>query len=162
MPGSGPNRLELLTDGSGNQYRVAVTSQPQVDSEVPNAPVALSASAAEASTATLTFTEASYDPTVQAPIVGYQIRVLAEAAMTDANFASALPVSASVTPADPATSRPCSSTGLLPQTAYSIGVRAVDNCGNLGTLAVTAVEHAASAAATPSTRASSRPRRTAR
>jgi hypothetical protein len=59
--------------------------------------------------------------------------------MTSANFATALPVSASVTPGGPGNLQTVQLTGLLPQTAYSIGVRAVDSCGNPGTLAVTAV-----------------------
>jgi hypothetical protein len=135
VPGSGPLRLEMVSDGSGGQYQIKVTTFPNIDKFPPGAPTAMAASAATPQTATVTFTEPG-DGT--GGVVGsYQIRELAGGGViTDANFDTAIPVSASVLPTGPGTVQTVTLTGLVPQTNYSVGIRAVDQCGNVGSVAV--------------------------
>jgi hypothetical protein len=133
-PGAGASRLQLVSD-AGATYRLRVDMQPTLAADPPSAPGALVASAIASTTATLTFLEPMRSPT-QGRIVGYDVRVRAESPITDDNFDSSMPVTATIVPVGPGAPQTVELTGLLPETPYWIGIRASDGCGQHGSIAV--------------------------
>jgi hypothetical protein len=133
-PGSGALRLQLVSEGGMYRVRVKATSQP--DFALPDAPTGLVAKAVGSTTATLQFVEPGEDGSVGV-VTGYEIRIRANSEMTADNFADSMMVLSSVTPVGPGNLATVELTGLLPETEYWIGVRAFDDCYNLGPLVVT-------------------------
>ena len=129
------SRLQLVSDGS-DTYRVRVRAQNQNDSTPPGAVTEIAAVKEAATSANLSFV-APATTASGGKVAAYQIRYLAYATISDANFGSATEVAATVTPDDPGQVQTFEIDGLLPETQYSVGVRAIDDCGNLGPLAVT-------------------------
>ena len=128
-------RLQLVSDG-GDLYRLRVTATPQADLIPPGAATEATAVRTTATTATVSFV-APGDDGILGKATAYQIRYLALAPITDANFATATDVAGTVTPDDSGQVQLVDVTGLLPLTPYSLGIRAIDECGNVGPLAVT-------------------------
>jgi hypothetical protein len=133
-PGSGASRLQLTADGAGGTFRVRVTSRPEHDNIPPAAPLDASAVATDAQSATIDFVEPGDDGLI-GPVTGFEIRYRAGTPITDANFASSMPVAAAVTPHGPGTPQTITIDHLLPQTTYYIGVRAYDECKNYSPIA---------------------------
>src|SRR5690606_18596498 len=69
-------------------------------------------------------------------VTGYQVRYLAGGDMTEDTWLEASEASVQIAPAEPGTRHAFTITGLLPQTSYQIGVRAHDECFNLGPVTV--------------------------
>ena len=130
-PGSGAARLALIADG-GTSYRLRVTSRPQVDLEPPAAPrdpVVMSATGNEAR---LAFA-APGDDGLTGPISAYEIRYSVESELTAENFADGIRLEDGVPAPGPAgEQRDFVVAGLLPETDYYVGIRAVDDCRNVG------------------------------
>jgi Fibronectin type III domain len=70
----------------------------------------------------------------------YDIRYLVGDAMTEAQFDTATPIPATVVPDAAGAIQSFDLTGLLPETSYAVGIRAVDDCRNTGPLAVLVFE----------------------
>jgi hypothetical protein len=64
----------------------------------------------------------------------YDVRARVDGPISDANFAQSMPVSFTGTPAPAGQMQVVELTGLLPETTYSVGIRAIDDCGNTGPL----------------------------
>ena len=134
-PGSGALRLQLVSDGG--MYRVRVTTSPQDDPSPPGTPTSVEALDVKSTTATLRFVEPG-DDGATGTVSSYEIRIRANSAITEDNFTSSMPVVATVVPAGSGQLATIDLSGLLPQTDYSIGIRAVDDCFNPGPLAIAA------------------------
>jgi hypothetical protein len=140
-PGSGGARLQLVSDGNA-MYRLRVDSHAESDLIPPGAPADIALVSTDARTATLSFTAPGDDGNV-GRVRGYEARILTGDTITDANFSSATLISATITPVDPGQLETFTVDNLLPQTDYSIGIRALDDwidsmgvCHNSGPLTV--------------------------
>jgi hypothetical protein len=136
MPGSGGARLSLISLG-GVTYRVHVTARHEIDFEPPVAPRRAEVAEVTGNSATLAFI-APGDDGRDGMVQGYEIRYRVGEEVTEANFASSTQITATVTPVASGQPQTITLDGLLPQTTYSIGIRAFDNCRN--TSPVTVVE----------------------
>lgn len=125
-PGSGALRLQLVSD-NGSMYRMRVTAVKTPDFAPPGMPTELVAREIDGTTARLDFIESGDDGYV-GTVSKYEVRVLANADITEENFDSAIPVLANVTPVEAGRLAQIEVTGLLPETSYSIAVRAYDDC----------------------------------
>jgi hypothetical protein len=134
-PGSGALRLQLVSDG-GEMFRVRVSNIPQLDYAPPDAPAQLEPFTIGSSTATLRFIEPGDDGLV-GPVAGYEIRMRANSDITEDNFAESMTVLTNVVPDGPGQLATVQVQGLLPETEYSIAVRAFDDCHNKSPIAVT-------------------------
>lgn len=133
-PGSGAARLQLVSV-DGETFRIRLTSRPQIDFDPPGAPLAAEVVSATGNEARLTFV-APGDDGETGRVKKYEIRYRAGEAMTVDNFATATPVPGRVSPSDAGSTQTFSIPGLLPGTAYSVGIRAVDDCRNESELAI--------------------------
>ena len=124
-PGSGGSRLQVLMDGS----RVRVTTHPEFDSTPPADPTNVQPLDIEPTDVTMSFI-APGDDGIMGKVNSYDVRYLAGGTLTDANFDQGNPIDAVVTPTDAGSVQTVDVTKLLPETTYSIGIRANDNCGN--------------------------------
>jgi hypothetical protein len=134
-PGSGASRLQLVSDGA-EMYRVRVRTKTEVDTMTPAAAGTLTTAAIGPTTATIDFV-APGDDGMTGTATSYEIRLRASSPMTEGNFADAAPVSTTLVPAVAGQPQRLELVGLLPETDYWVGIRAFDNCGNTGELAVT-------------------------
>jgi hypothetical protein len=135
-PGSGALRFQLVSDNG--MYRVKVKATPEADFAIPNAPGNLRPVEVAATSATLEFVEPGDDGDI-GPVSGYEVRIRANAEMTDANYAESTIVVADVTPAGPGKLAQVDLSGLLPETDYWIGVRARDDCYNESPITITKI-----------------------
>ncbi|MEO8706689.1 MAG: fibronectin type III domain-containing protein [Kofleriaceae bacterium] len=135
IPGSGASRLQLVSN-AGTTYRLRLTSRPQTDLEPPAVPGNLQVLAASQNAATIAFTAPGDDGTL-GTATKLDIRFVVGQEMTEELFATAPPIEATVLPSTAGAIQSFDLTGLLPETAYSIGVRAIDDCRNASPLAVT-------------------------
>ena len=132
VPGSGAARLALVSAG-GSSYRIRVISRPQIDLEPPAAPRDPTVVSATGNTARIAFT-APGDDGLMGPITGYEIRYSVEAPLTADNFDSAIRIEDVPGPGPAGQVRSFDLDGLLPETDYYIGIRAIDDCRNVGPL----------------------------
>jgi hypothetical protein len=132
-PGSGALRLQLVSDNG--MYRVRVVSTPQDDFVPPAAIAGLEAIEVTGYTATLSFVEPGDDG-----VVGrtgrYEVRMRASVPLTAENFAASTLVTTSLSPVAPGNVGTFELSGLLPETEYWIGIRAVDDCDNPGPIEI--------------------------
>ncbi len=129
-------RLQLVAGEAGATYRVRVRTSQQQDAIPPGPATEAAAVDTTATSATISFIAPGDDGLV-GKVSAYQVRYLALASITDANFDAATPVAGTVTPDDPGQVQLVDVSGLLPSTLYSVGIRAIDDCGNVGPLTVT-------------------------
>jgi hypothetical protein len=129
--GSGAQRLAVTTGG----YRVRILTHPEVDDIAPVAPADLALVATGNTTATLAFTAPGDDGATGKRVKGYEARIRVGSPITDANFAESELVTANVTVTDAGASTTLELAGLLPETTYFVGIRAVDDCANPGPIA---------------------------
>jgi hypothetical protein len=134
VPTSGASRFQLVNDAHGS-YRVLVDATSSDDVTPPSTPSEGNVIATDAQSATISFVAPGNDGDV-GTATGYDIRVLANDTISDANFDSAMPVSATVIPDEAGQVQTFQITGLLPQTDYTVGIRAYDACRNTSSLAV--------------------------
>ena len=137
VPGSGAQRLALTSDG----YRLRITTRNEDDFTAPAAPAGAQVVDVKPTTATVQFTAPGDDGTV-GRIKSYEVRMRVGDAITEANFDSSSPVSTAVRIDDPGALTTLALDGLLPETEYSIGIRATDDCANVGPLSIVTFETA--------------------
>jgi hypothetical protein len=135
LTGSGLGRLAVVTDADG-AYRVRVTARPEFDSVVPAAPGSITVEDTTSSSATVSFIVPGDDGHT-GRISGYDIRMRLGEEITAENFDSSPRANEIVIPVtDPGTTARFRVERLLPETLYSVGIRAYDDCHNTGELTV--------------------------
>ena len=137
-PGSGAARLALVSDGAA-MFRVRVDASYELDDVAPAAPRDPAVTELAANRATIGFI-APGDDGISGKVTRYEVRYRVREAMTDENFAAATVLPATIDIADPGSEHSFELEGLLPETTYSVGIRAHDNCGNASPLAILEVE----------------------
>jgi hypothetical protein len=129
--GSGAGRLQLTTGG----YRLRLQTHVEDDSLAPVAPQNLAPVELKSTSATLSFIAPGDDGATGKRVRTYEAHMRVGDAITDANFASSPPLLATVDIGDAGTETSISLSGLLPLTTYSVGIRATDDCSNIGPIA---------------------------
>jgi hypothetical protein len=137
-PGSGASRLQLMSDGN-SMFRVRVAVRPNDSSNVPGTATNIEAAKIGTQKIQLAFT-APGDGTN--PVAGYDVRIKANGEITPDSFDGATKVGVVVTPVNPGQTQMLELTGLLPETEYSIALRAYDACRNYGDITVTKIRTA--------------------
>ncbi len=143
VPGSGASRLAIVADG-GTMFRVRVTARPEYDYVLPG-PASAMLVDAKSRSATVTFS-APGDDGLLGRVKGYEVRYrIGGDPITDANFLAdgSYDPHATIAIGDAGTSQSFSMEGLLPETEYSVGIRAFDDCRNIGPLNVVTFRTAA-------------------
>jgi hypothetical protein len=133
-PGSGIGRLALLSE-NGNSFRVKASAYSEDDAIPPAAPGSPGILDMGSNTARVQFI-APGDDGNDGRVTSYEIRYRVREPITDANFSTAVPVTATVEPGKAGEPQMLELTGLLPETTYSVGIRAFDNCRNASPLTV--------------------------
>jgi hypothetical protein len=134
VPGSGASRLLLVDDGA-QMYRVKVSARPVFDDEPPTIATDMTVVEVSATAMQVSFVAPS-DADTEGPVAGYEVRMLVGEELTLDNWNQATTVGVVVTPAEPGTLQTFTVDGLQPRTNYYLGLRAYDECGNRGELAV--------------------------
>jgi len=134
-PGSGAARFALVSD-AGGMYRVRVTSRPEFDSALPATPAQL-AVAPESRSALVTFI-APGDDGMSGMVRGYDVRYRVNSTITADNFddAASLAPEIDLAVVAPGAEQSFELGGLLPETRYSVAIRAYDDCHNVSALQV--------------------------
>ena len=133
VPNSGASRL-LLTSKDGQLFRLRVDARPEQDHTSPGAPGNMVVASAASSDATLTFIAPGDDGAI-GTVQGYDVRYrVGNAPMTTDDFdaANEATFTASVVRAGELQSLVLHN--LLPETPYSVAVRAYDECRNTSTI----------------------------
>jgi hypothetical protein len=129
VPNTGASRL-LLTSKDGQMFRVRVDARSEQDNTAPRAPGDMVITDAQASSATLTFV-APGDDDLAGAVAGYEVRYLVGGApLTDANFDSAGELQFTGDIVGSGEPQVLTVRNLLPETEYTVAVRAFDNCHN--------------------------------
>ena len=136
VQGSGAGRLGLVVDGS-DTYRVQVTAQRESDMACPGTISALEVDVSSGREAHVTFTAPGDDGMI-GKVTGYEIRYRAGDALTDENFDApgSNDPKLGIEVLAPGLTQAFTLDRLLPETEYSVGIRAIDNCHNRGALQV--------------------------
>ena len=138
MPGSGAARLAVASR-DGDTFRVRVTSRPEFDDSLPGAPTDMEADASAGTSALVSFI-APGDDGLTGKVTGYEVRYRVGDAVTAENFGDELKSmdpKVSIEVAEPGNTQSFTLPGpLLPETEYSVGIRAFDDCHNTGELQV--------------------------
>jgi hypothetical protein len=141
-PNSGALRL-LLTSKDGQMFRVRVDARPERDFIAPAPPGDMVVSDPQASGAMLSFLAPGDDGTV-GTVTGYDVRYLAgDTPITEDNFASANEVTFDVDVVSAGQAQALTLKDLLPETRYTVAVRAFDNCHNISPITTTTFTTAA-------------------
>ncbi len=136
VPGRGALRL-MLTSKDGEMFRLRVRSAIEHDTVAPGAPSSMLVSNPQQTGAALTFVAPGDDGMV-GKVQGYDVRYMqGDVEMTEANFTQASEVTFDGEIAAPGSPQSLTIKGLLPETEYTVAVRAYDNCGNPGPIATT-------------------------
>lgn len=141
VPGSGASRLLLTVDGD-DMYRLRARAMPVVvDVEMPGVPEQMHVLETAALGANASVTGAFIAPGDDDDIgrvAGYEVRYLTGEPITAESFARALPavLKPRLVPEEPGELQTFTIEELRPRLDYSIGIRAYDECGNYGGLAV--------------------------
>ena len=136
-PGSGAARLLLTSDGSA-MYRARIRTQTERDVIAPGSPSELVASGEDGTSAQIGFI-APGDDDDTGLLAAYEIRYQAGTPITEDNWDSAQLFGGSLTPNEPGTIENLTLEGLIPQTNYFVGIRAIDNCLNESALETVAL-----------------------
>jgi len=141
-PNTGALRL-LLTSKGGDMFRVRVDARPERDVVAPASPGNMVVSDPLASSATLSFVAPGDDGQL-GTVTGYDVRYLVgDTPITEDNFASANEVTFDGAPVSAGQPQSLALKNLLPETAYTVGVRAFDNCHNISAITTTTFTTAA-------------------
>jgi len=130
-PGSGAQRLGIVPGGN---YRVRVNAGADPDFAAPAGPSELSVSLSRGN-ARISFI-APGDDGVTGRVTGYEVRYLVGSDVTEDNFATAIVAKPAIDIVDAGALQELELEKLLPETTYSVGIRALDNCGNAGPVSV--------------------------
>jgi hypothetical protein len=136
-PGSGAGRLALVSLG-GVTSRVHVNLRHEIDLMPPASPLEPTVTDVAGSTAAITF-QAPGDDGRSGMVQGYEVRFRVGEPITDDNFATSTMLATEVTPVQAGQPQTINLQGLLPETTYSVGIRAFDNCRNASPLATVEV-----------------------
>jgi hypothetical protein len=128
--GSGAGRL-LLNTTADPMYRVRVQASSSNDTAKPGGALQLESLESTPTSLDLQFV-APGDDDQEGLVNSYEIRFLAGGVLTDANWESGTLVGAQLVPLDAGSIQNLTIDGLLPNTNYSVGVRAADECLNIG------------------------------
>jgi hypothetical protein len=131
VPGSGGARLAIVPGGG---YRLRTISRTEEDTVAPAAMSGLTVDATTYRSVTLDAI-APGDDGLDGPIAGYQVRYVVGAPITEATFAAATEARPDIDLVAPGELVTFTLDRLLPETTYTIAIRAVDNCGNAGPIA---------------------------
>ena len=137
-PGSGAARLALVSDGEA-MFRVRVDASYEVDELAPAAPRDAEVTDLTANRATIGFI-APGDDGDSGKVTRYEVRYRVRESITEASFADATLLPATIDVATAGAQHSFELEGLLPETRYSVALRAHDNCGNASPLAIVDVE----------------------
>jgi hypothetical protein len=132
-PNTGGGRL-LLTSDSGQMFRVRVSQHTEQDVTAPSAPSDMLVTNAGSRNITVQFA-APGDDGMTGTVQGYEVRYLAgDTPITADNFdtANEAPFDAQVVAAGQ--SQQITVNDLLPETTYTVAVRAYDNCHNVSVI----------------------------
>jgi hypothetical protein len=132
-PGTGALRL-LMTSKDGQTFRVRVDARPEQDYVPPGVPGDMVIADAQSRGATLSFVAPGDDGAI-GTVRGYEVRYLVgDGPITEDNFASANEVTfdAEIVPAG--AQQTLTLKDLLPETQYTVAVRAFDDCHNTGAI----------------------------
>jgi hypothetical protein len=134
VPNTGASRL-LLTSDAGQMFRVRVDARPEPDFIAPGAPGEMVVATVDTRGATLSFL-APGDDDLTGVVKGYELRYVIDGQLGEDNFgfANELPFVADISP--PGGEQLITLKNLLPETEYTIGVRAFDDCHNTSKLKV--------------------------
>lgn len=128
-PNSGASRL-LMTSKDGQMFRVRVNAHPERDYVAPGLPGNMAVSDPQANSAALTFL-APGDDGLLGTVRGYEVRYLVgDTPITEANFAAANEVKFAVDIVSSGQLQELTLKDLLPETRYTVAVRAFDDCHN--------------------------------
>jgi len=135
-PNSGASRL-LLTSKDGQMFRVRVDARPEPDYIAPGLPGAMVVTDAASSNVALSFL-APGDDGIVGTVQGYEVRYLVgETPITDANFDSANQAMFDGPIVAAGAQQQLTIKNLLPETQYTVAVRAFDDCHNTSPVAAT-------------------------
>ena len=143
-PNSGASRL-LLTSRDGAMFRLRVATHAERDTTAPAEPGDMLVVDATSRDITLSFA-APGDDGMFGTVQGYEVRYAAgDAAVTADNFASMSDARFSASLAPAGQTQEVTVQDLLPETTYTVAVRAYDNCHNVSAIRTTRVTTAARA-----------------
>lgn len=137
LAGSGAGRL-LLSSNSDPMYRVRVQASSSNDEVAPGGAGQLESLEATPSTIHMQFI-APGDDDQEGTANSYEVRYLAGQELTDANWELATLAGVQIAPLEAGSIQDFAIEGLLPNTNYSVGVRATDECVNEGPVVSTSV-----------------------
>ncbi|MBA3395141.1 MAG: hypothetical protein H0T89_21010 [Deltaproteobacteria bacterium] len=132
VAGSGAERLAIRADG-GTPYRVRVTTRTERDAIRPAAPGGAEVNTLSSTTATIQFTAPGDDDQL-GRVAGYEIRYVAGPSLDEASFATAMELKPMLAIGEAGTVEELTLDGLLYDTEYTVGIRAIDDCRNRGAL----------------------------
>lgn len=138
VTGSGEGRLALVTGAAGD-FRVRVVARPEFDFVLPSDPAELRVDSTGSRSASVSFIAPGDDGMV-GKVKGYDVRYrVGGDPITADNFGAddTLAYPNAPVPGDPGTLQSFELTGLLPQTTYTIAVRAFDDCHNTSAIQTT-------------------------
>lgn len=131
LPGSGAQRLDVLTDG-GSSFRVRVVASPQTASVIPDAVTHLEAVTESSRGATIKFLSPIEDGE-HGKVKGYDVRfAVGTDAITAATFETAPDPHLFITIGAPGSMHEFDLERLLPDTDYTVAIRPYDDCRNTG------------------------------
>jgi fibronectin type III domain protein len=135
-PNSGASRL-LLTSKDGQMFRVRVDARPEPDTIAPALPGAMAVTDAAPSGVVLRLLAPGDDGFI-GTVQGYEVRYLVgETPITDANFDSANQAMFDGPIVAAGAQQQLTIKNLLPETQYTVAVRAFDDCHNTSPIATT-------------------------
>ncbi len=133
-PGSGAGRLALLSE-NGQMFRVKVASYVEDDAIPPDAPGSPTIEVLGSNHATVSFV-APGDDGREGRVSSYEVRYRVREPITEANFSTATPITSQLELGKSGETQTIQLDGLLPETTYSVGIRAFDNCRNASPLVI--------------------------
>jgi hypothetical protein len=133
VAGSGAERFAIQLNGS-DPYRVRVVTRPEFDSIKPAAPTSVEVNTLTTSSAIVEFTTPGDDGLV-GKVKGYEIRYVSGGTLTEATFDDAIELKPDIVIAEAGTLQEFPINGLLFDTEYTVGIRAHDDCRNVGPVA---------------------------
>jgi hypothetical protein len=134
VAGSGANRLQMIAV-DGMTFRVRLFARPQFDFVPPAAPAQVEVADVTSNRVTLSFV-APGDDGMAGTVKQYEARYAIGNAMDETSFGDATLISAPIKPISGGQLQTATIEGLLPETTYTVGIRAVDDCRNDGQLTV--------------------------
>jgi len=138
VDGSGAGRLLVMVDG-GDPYRLRVSAFPSPDETAPAAPSQAEVGEVSGTEAQVSFV-APGDDGLEGEVAGYEIRYLTGAEIDASNFYDATEAVVALERVAAGEQQEVIVKELLPRTAYTIAIRAFDECRNVGPITILHLE----------------------